>query len=82
MITYIKNKIKTYGDKVYTNFRGLNVPEDGVECESFTIIFIDSLLTYDNRLYLQAYLDNYAYKIVDRQMTDYLVEYLFENDED
>ena len=82
MITYIKNKIKTYGDKVYTNFRGLNVPEDGVECESFTIIFIDSLLTYDNRLYLQAYLDNCAHKIVDRQMTDYLVEYLFENDED
>ena len=24
---YIKIKIKTYGDKVYTNFRGLNVPE-------------------------------------------------------
>ena len=28
---YIKPKIRTYGDKVYTNFRGLNVPEDGVE---------------------------------------------------
>ena len=25
-------------DKVYTNFRGLNVPEDDVECESFTVI--------------------------------------------
>ena len=82
MMTYIKSKIRTFGDKVYTNFRGLNVPEDGVECESFAIIFIDSLLTYDNRLYLQAYLDNCAYKIVDRQITDYLVEYLFENDED
>ena len=23
---YIKIKIRTYGDKVYTNFRGLNVP--------------------------------------------------------
>ena len=29
---YIKNKIRTYGDKVYTNFRGLNVPEDDIEC--------------------------------------------------
>ena len=25
---YIKSKIRAYGDKVYTNFRGLNVPED------------------------------------------------------
>ena len=40
---YIKTKIKTYGDKVYTTFCDLNVPEDGVECESFKIISIDSL---------------------------------------
>ena len=31
---YIKTKIRTYGDRVYTNFCSLNVPEDGVECES------------------------------------------------
>ena len=31
---YIKTKIRTYGDKVYTNFRGINVPEDDIECES------------------------------------------------
>ena len=30
---YIKTKIRTYDDKVYTNFCGLNVSEDGVECE-------------------------------------------------
>lgn len=28
---YIKTKIWTYGGKVYSNFRGLNVPEDCVE---------------------------------------------------
>ena len=33
---YMKTKIRTYGYKVYTNFHGLNVPEDGAECESFT----------------------------------------------
>ena len=37
----IKTKTRTYSDKDYTNFRGLNVPEDGVECEFFTIISID-----------------------------------------
>ena len=30
---YIKTKIRTYGDKVYTTFRGLNVLEDDIECE-------------------------------------------------
>ena len=37
---FIKTKIRTYSDKVYTNFRGLNVPEDDIECESFTVISI------------------------------------------
>ena len=27
---YIKTKIRTYRNKVYTNFRGLNSPEDGI----------------------------------------------------
>ena len=29
---YIKTKIRTYGDKVYTNFCGLNVSEEDIEC--------------------------------------------------
>ena len=28
----IKTKIRTYGYKVYSNFRGLNVSEDDIEC--------------------------------------------------
>ena len=35
---YVKTKIRTYGDKVYTSFRGLNVPEDG-ECKSFSHLY-------------------------------------------
>ena len=42
--TYIKTKTITYGDKVCTNFRGLNVPEYDIECEPLTVISIDSLL--------------------------------------
>ena len=41
---YIKTKIRTYGNKVCTNFRGLNVPDDDTKCECLTVIFIDSLL--------------------------------------
>ena len=35
---YIKTKIRTYCYKAYTNFCGLNVPEDDIECEYFTVI--------------------------------------------
>ena len=74
-----KSKIRTYGDKVYTNFRGLNVPEDDMKCEFVTVISIDSLLAYNKKYYMQVYLDSCAYKIVNKQITDYLDENLFED---
>ena len=79
---YVKIKRSTYGDKVYTNFRGVNVPEDDMAYKSFTAISIDYLLGYENKYYLQVYLDNCAYKIVGKQIIDYLRENLFETDED
>ena len=38
-------KIKKHlnSNKVNTNFRGLNVAEDDIECEAFTVIPIGSL---------------------------------------
>ena len=67
--TYIIRKIKTYSDKVYTNFCGLNVPEDDIETEYFTITSIASSLIYKNKYYLQVCLDNCAYKIANNEMT-------------
>ena len=61
--------MRTYRNKVYTSFRDLIVPEDVIEFESFTIISVDSLLVYDRKYYLQVYLGNCAYKIVNKQMT-------------
>ena len=77
---YIKTKIRIYGDKAYTYFRNLSVPQNGVECEFFTIISIDSLLVYDSKCYLQVYLDNCAYKIVNTQMVHYLGDNYFKSD--
>ena len=76
---YIKTKIRTFDDKLYKNFRGLDMPEDDIECEYFTVSFIDSLLVYDKKYYLQVYLDNCVYKIVNKQVTDYLEENIFED---
>ena len=69
---YIKAKIRTCGHKVYANICALNVPEDYVECDSFTVISIGSLLVYENKYYWQVYIDNGAYKIVDKRMIGYI----------
>ena len=45
----------------------------------FTVISIDSLLVYEKKYYLEVYLDNCAYKIVNKKMTDYLDENSFED---
>ena len=78
---YIKTKIRTYGGKVYANFRSLNLAEDDIECEYFTVISIDSLAVYETKYYLQVYLDNCDYKIVENQMINYLGGNPFETDE-
>ena len=74
---YIKTKIRTYGDKVYTNF----VPKDDIKCKSLTVISTDSLLIYKNKYDLQVYLDNCAYKFIGKQIIDYLGKNTFEADE-
>ena len=71
----IKTKIRTFTDKVYANFCDLNMPEDDIEYESFTVISIDYLLVYESKYYLQVCLDNCVYNIVNRQMADYLMNF-------
>ena len=36
--------MKSYADKINTNFPELNVPEYDIECESFKVISVDSSL--------------------------------------
>ena len=55
------------------------MPEVCLECECFTVVSIDSLLVYENKYYLQVYVDSCAYKIVNKQMTNYLDENVFED---
>ena len=66
--------------KFYTNCCGLNMPEDSVESKCFRIISIDSLIICQNKFYLQVYVDNCAYKIINTEMVDYLDDNLFKTD--
>ena len=77
---YIKTKIRTYRDNFYTVFYDLNVPEDDIECETFTVISIDYLVVYEKKQkHLKIFLDNCAYNIANKQMTDDL-DYIFFED--
>ena len=76
---YIKTKIRSYRDKFYTAFSDLNVAEDDIICKSFAVLSIDLMPIYKNKYYLQVYLDNCAYKIVNKQIPAYLDESLFED---
>ena len=52
-----------------------------MECEAFTVTFVDYLLVYENKYYLQVYLDNCADKNVYMGMIEYLDDNSFETDE-
>ena len=67
--------MRTYLQKIYNYFCGLNMPEDNVESESF--IFVTDNLQYS----LQVYLADCAYKIANTQLIEYLDNNLSESDE-
>ena len=71
----IKTKIRTYGNEVYTNYRVINMLEDGAECESFRFIYIDSLLvsyTKTNATYKNIW-TIVLIQIANQQMTDIIL---------
>lgn len=43
---YMRTSIRAFGHDVYTNFRPLNLSEDDLEWESFTIISTDCLYVH------------------------------------
>ena len=73
---YEINKKRKYGDKIYTTFWDLDIPEI---YRTFLLI-LHLFVVCDNKYYLQIYLNNCVYKVVDKQMIDYLDDNLFETD--
>ena len=55
------------------------MPEYDIECESSTVISTNSLLVYENKYYLQVYLDDWACKIATKQVKVYLNEIFFKD---
>ena len=43
---YIKTKIKSYGNKINTNFQGKKIPKGNVSYKCLSWIMLDSVITY------------------------------------
>ena len=57
------------------------MPQDDIEWESF-MHYYWFFTCIQNKYYLQIYLDNFAYEVIEKQMIDYPDDNLFETDKD
>ena len=48
---YIKTKIKSYNNKINTNFQGDKIPKDNGCCACLSVILLDSVVKIDNVQY-------------------------------
>ena len=47
------DKIKSYGDKVITNFEGKKVPEENASKKCLSLIMLDSVIRVNKKCYLK-----------------------------
>ena len=51
--TYIKTKIKTYGDKVSANFQGKKVPKENASYKCWSLVMLDFVIKASKKYYPQ-----------------------------
>ena len=54
---YIKTKIKSYGDKVNTNFQGKKIPKENASYKCLPLIMLDSVIRVSKKFHLQTLLE-------------------------
>ena len=65
---YIKTKINSYGDKVYTNFQGKKAPKENTAYKSLSLIMLDSVIKTSKKYYPQTLLEECKYEITKNKM--------------
>ena len=60
---YIKTKIKSYEDKVNTNFQGKKIPKENASYKCLSLIMLDSVIRVSKKYYPQALLEECKYEI-------------------
>ena len=62
-VKYIKTKIKSYGDKVNSNFQGNKIPNKNASYKCLSLIMLDSIIRVNKKIYPQTLLEECKYKI-------------------
>ena len=65
---YIKTKIKTYRNKVNTNFQGQKVPKEDTSYKCISLIMLDSVFRVNKKYYPQTLLEECKYAIRKNKM--------------
>ena len=65
---YIKTKIKMYGDRVNTNFRGKKIPKENASYKCLSLIMLDSVIRVNKKHYPQTLLEECKYVIRKNKM--------------
>ena len=65
---YIKTKIKTYGDKMNTNFQGRKVPKENASYKCISLIMLDSVIRVNKKYHPQTLLEECKYVIRKNKM--------------
>ena len=73
----IKTKIKSYGDKINTNFQGKKTSKEDASYKCLSLIVLDSAIRVNKQYYPQTLLEEYKYGIEKNKM-----ENLINNDLD
>ena len=60
---YIEAKIKSYGDKVNTNFQGKRIPKENASYKCLSLVMLDSVIRVSKKYYPQTLLEECKYEI-------------------
>ena len=71
---YLKTKVKSYDDKVNTNFNKNEIPTEGDHCVRLSIILIDFVSKIDKYYYTQIFLEECKSVVKETKMSNFIDE--------
>ena len=74
---YLKTKVKSYNEKINTNFHDNKIPKEGSEFTCLSVILIDSVFKTGKNYYAQVFLEEYNCVVKKRFLSTLLMIWEF-----
>ena len=69
---YIKTKVKSFSEVIKTLFNGNEIPKERIKYLCIPCISVGSVLKIDKKYYPQVYLEQYKYKVKEREIKSFI----------